>query len=108
MMSDFDFEMSGKLEIEANGNEDPLKDILDYDLKSTTSIFVRYPDGRVVSFIREDRAEWLDRIEKMVRDAFNSPETRDENLYRAQALAKIYQIFEYNGSTIERSGKDEQ
>lgn len=107
MMSDFDFEVSGKLEIEANGNEDPLKDILDYDLKSTTSIFVRYPDGRVVSFIREDRAEWLNEIEKIARDAFDNPDTLSINLYRAQALAKIYQIFEYNGSTIERSGKDE-
>lgn len=106
-MSDFDFEMSGKLEIEENGNEDPLKDILDYELKSTTSIFVRYPDGRVVSFIREDRAGWLDEIENIAREAFSDPDTRDINLYRAQALAKIYQIFEYNGSTIERSGKDE-
>lgn len=50
---------------------------------------------------------WLKQIENIAREAFSDPDTRDINLYRAQALAKIYQIFEYNGSAIERSGKDE-
>lgn len=46
-------------------------------------------------------------IEEKSIEAFNNPDTRDINLYRAQKLAEIFQIFEYNGSTIERSGKDE-
>lgn len=50
----------------------------------------------------------LKEIEKIARDAFDNPDTLSINLYRAQALAKIYQIFEYNGSAIERSGKDEK
>lgn len=44
----------------------------------------------------------LNRIETLAREAFADPETLDINLYRAQKLAEIYQIFEYNGSTIPR------
>lgn len=38
----------------------------------------------------------LDKIEKIAREAFSNPETQDINLYRAQALARIFQIFEYD------------
>ena len=51
----------GSFTIEANGSEDPLKDILDYDLKSTTDILVRYPDGREVKFIRSDLVEQIEK-----------------------------------------------
>lgn len=44
----------------------------------------------------------LNRIEEIAREAFNNPDTLDINLYRAQKLAEIFQIFEYNGSTIPR------
>lgn len=42
----------------------------------------------------------LKAIEKITREAFNNPETRDINLYRAQALANILAVFEYDGATI--------
>jgi len=42
----------------------------------------------------------LGEIERIAREAFSNPDTLDINLYRAQALAKIFQIFEYNGATI--------
>lgn len=42
----------------------------------------------------------LNAIERIARDAFNNPATQDINLYRAQALANILAIFEYNGATI--------
>ena len=86
----------GSLTIEAYGSEDPLKDILDYDLKSTTDIIIHYPDGREVKFIRSDRLDRLEKIEKIAREAFSDPDTQDINLYRAQALARIFQIFEYD------------
>lgn len=38
----------------------------------------------------------LSKIEQIVREAFNDPETLDINLYRAQALANILHIFEYD------------
>lgn len=44
----------------------------------------------------------LSRIEEIAREAFNQPDTADIDLYRAQKLAEIFQIFEYNGSTIPR------
>ena len=47
----------------------------------------------------------LQEIERIAREAFSDPETQDINLYRAQALAKIFQIFEYDGATIK---KDEE
>lgn len=52
-----------------------------------------------------DLRSWLDNIERIARDAFSDPETQDINLYRAQALAKIFQIFEYDGATLK---KDEE
>lgn len=44
---------------------------------------------------------WLDEIEKKVRKAFADPETEDITLHRAQVLADILAIFEYDGATIE-------
>lgn len=48
----------------------------------------RYNGKRALSLLSE--------IEKIARDTFNDPETLDINLYRAQALARIFQLFEYN------------
>ena len=42
----------------------------------------------------------LQEIEMIARAAFSNPDTQDINLYRAQALAKIFHIFEYKGATI--------
>ena len=36
----------------------------------------------------------LSQIEKITRAAFDNPETYDIDLHRAQALAKIFAIFE--------------
>lgn len=44
---------------------------------------------------------WLDEIEKKVRKAFADPETEDITLHRAQVLADILAIFEYDGAMIE-------
>ena len=95
----------GSITIEANGSEDPLKDILDYNLESTTEIIIHFPGGRKVRYIRSDRLDRLEQIEKIARDAFDNPETLSIPLYRAQALARIYQIFEYDGATLK---KDEE
>ena len=46
----------------------------------------------------------LTEIEKITREAFNNPDTQDINLYRAQALANILAIFEYDGATIKEEG----
>lgn len=46
----------------------------------------------------------LQEIERIAREAFSNPDTLDINLYRAQALAKIFQIFEYDGATINKEG----
>ena len=46
-----------------------------------------------------EATEKLDKIEKITREAFNNPDTRDINLYRAQALANILAIFEYDKAT---------
>ena len=48
--------------------------------------------------------EKLRKIEEITREAFNNPDTLDINLYRAQALANIFHIFEY-GEALE--GKSE-
>lgn len=48
----------------------------------------------------EETRSKLKEIEKIAREAFSNPDTQDINLYRAQALAKIFQIFEYKGATI--------
>jgi len=58
----------------------------------------------------DDIANWLEelkearirlsKIEAIARDAFNDPDTQDINLYRAQKLADIFAIFEYDGATI--------
>lgn len=37
----------------------------------------------------------LKKIEKIARDAFSDPDTLDINLHRAQALANILALFEY-------------
>ena len=42
----------------------------------------------------------LAKIEEIARDAFNDPDTLDINLYRAQALAKIYQMFIYDTKEV--------
>ena len=42
----------------------------------------------------------LQEIEKITREAFNNPDTKDLDLYRAQALANILAVFEYDGATI--------
>ena len=41
-------------------------------------------------------------IEKIAREAFNDPDTQDINLYRAQKLADIFALFEYDGATINK------
>ncbi len=96
----FDYDLDGvtigSLTIEADGSEDPLRALLDYDLKATTEIIITFPDGRKVKYIRSDRKDRLDKIEQIAREAFSDPETQDLNLYRAQALARIFQIFEYD------------
>lgn len=42
----------------------------------------------------------LKAIENIAREAFNKPDTLNIDLYRSQALANIYAIFEYNGATL--------
>ena len=49
--------------------------------------------------LKESRIK-LREIERIAREAFSNPETQDINLYRAQKLADIFAIFEYNGATI--------
>ena len=65
--------VSGTLRIECKDGEDPLRDILDYDMKCTEEIFFHFPDGRDVRFIREDLSakERLALIERMVREVFD-------------------------------------
>lgn len=106
-----DYEVSGTLRIECKDGEDPLRDILDYDMKCTEEIFFHFPDGRDVRFIREDLSvkERLALIEKMTREAFGDAETdlldgnynKLRDCYRkAQVLANIFAIFEYDGKTF--------
>ena len=103
MFSD-DFRVSGKLTIESDGKTDPFKDLMDYELKSTQEINVFFTDGRTVRFIRDYTGykERLDMIEKMVREVFDGSYTaNDRELYhRAQVLADIFAIFEYDGKTV--------
>lgn len=57
----------------------------------------RYNGKRALSLLSE--------IEKIARDAFNDPDTLDINLYRAQALARIFQLFEYNNEEAADNGE---
>lgn len=57
----------------------------------------RYNGKRALSLLSE--------IETIARDAFNNPETLDINLYRAQALARIFQLFEYNNEEAADNGE---
>lgn len=57
----------------------------------------RYNGKRALSLLSE--------IETIARDAFNDPETLDINLYRAQALARIFQLFEYNNEEEADNGE---
>lgn len=57
----------------------------------------RYNGKRALSLLSE--------IETIARDAFNDPETLDINLYRAQALARIFQLFEYNNEEAADNGE---
>lgn len=61
-------------------------------------------NGEALNFLKElkEARVRLQEIERIAREAFNDPETQDINLYRAQALANIYAIFEYDGATIKR------
>ena len=98
MFSD-DFRVSGKLTIESDGKTDPFKDLLDYELKTTTEIAVYFKDGRTVRYIRDDTGykERLDKIEALAREPFNrSYGSLSEEIYhKLQALANIMAIFEY-------------
>lgn len=51
---------------------------------------------------------YLRAIENITRKAFDNPETQDINLYRAQALANILAIFEYNGETIRETAPQKE
>lgn len=51
--------------------------------------------------LKEARGK-LKAIEDIAREAFNKPDTLNIDLYRAQALANIYAIFEYNGATLKK------
>ena len=44
--------------------------------------------------------EKLTAIEKIAREAFSNPVTSNINLYRAQKLADIFAIFQYDGLTL--------
>ena len=104
-------ELIGTVRLEADGESDPIKDILDYNLETTSEIFVHFPDGREVRFIREDKSvkSRLDLIERKVREVFDGgsikTDTNYELYHRAQVLADIFAIFEYDGATI---GKEEK
>lgn len=50
---------------------------------------------------------WLDEIEKKVRKAFADPDTENITLHRAQVLADILAIFEYNGATIGKEAQED-
>ena len=72
------------------------------DLEIITTLFVNEPvtitaeDARlIIEFLT-----WLKEIERISEDAFKDPTTDNIDLYRAQALAKIYAIFLYKGKTI--------
>ena len=72
------------------------------DFKLLTTLFSNAPltisnsDSRdVIKYLT-----WLKAIGKICEQAFGDPETEDINLYRAQALANIYAIFQYDGKTL--------
>lgn len=50
----------------------------------------------------------LKKIEKIARDAFSDPDTLDINLHRAQALANILMLFEYEEPTEQPQTDDDQ
>lgn len=66
-----------------------------------------YPAGRYDS---KRANQILEKIEEIAREAFSSPVTGDINLYRAQKLADIFAIFEYDGATVglDPSSKSEE
>jgi len=70
---------------------------LTIDNAPTISPGGRYNGKRALSLLSE--------IETIARDAFNDPETLDINLYRAQALARIFQLFEYNNEEAADNGE---
>lgn len=47
----------GSITLDVSGNDNPLKDLLDYEMKDTTEIIFRYPDGRKVKFIRDSKED---------------------------------------------------
>lgn len=76
---------------------DPLEDPDDYnEIVEQLKLLVELKEARIK----------LQEIERIAREAFSNPDTLDINLYRAQALAKIFQIFEYNGATIGEAKED--
>lgn len=99
----FDYNLNGvslgSITIKADGETDPFKDLLDYELKNTPEIDVFFEDGRTVRFIREDLSvkDRLDKIEALAREPFNRQyKTLSEEIYhKMQALANIMAIFEY-------------
>lgn len=84
------------------------KSLLDEELDKLNSGYYHEEMSYFLNFYRSCLDElkearlYLKTIEDIARDAFNDPETLDINYYRAQALANIYAIFEYNGTTIKR------
>ena len=70
-----------------------VKDSEDYqEIIDLIKIFIELKKSRIK----------LQEIERISREAFSNPETQDINLYRAQKLADIFAIFEYNGATIKK------
>jgi hypothetical protein len=57
--------------------------------------------------LKESRIK-LQKIEEIAREAFNNPDTANIDLYRAQKLADIFAIFEYDGATIGLTSKQDQ
>lgn len=75
------------------------------DFKLLTTLFTNVPltisnsDARdVIKYLT-----WLKTIGEICEQAFSDPETEDINLYRAQALANIYAIFQYDGKTLKEA-----
>ena len=78
------------------------------DFKLLTTLFSNAPltisnrDARdVIKYLT-----WLKAIGTICEQAFKAPETEDMLVYRAQALANIFAIFQYDGKTLkEDEGK---
>lgn len=60
----------------------------------------RYAIEKAIKEIRKLKA-----IEKITRAAFADPSTNNIDLHRAQALANILAVFEYDGATIKEESK---